>query len=186
MAKSLEERVQYLEDVKEIKELMYKYCYAMDWGDWDAVMNCFAKECSINFEHFSHGNVGDRAGVEKFYDKVLMSMFATFIHRIMNDIVELQDETHATGKWYLDEPCILQETKRAAWSANTYYVDFVKEGGKWLFRRVTVDEWRWISDYDKGWAKEPFTIPGSFLPEDIEKDLKRWEGVGKLMEGGEK
>jgi len=187
MAKSLEERVRFLEDEKEIRELMYKYCYTMDAGDWDGVMSCYAKECSCNFGHFSHGEVKSRAEVEAFYQKVLMSMFAVFIHRIMNDTIEIKDETHATGRWYLDEPCILQETKRAAWSACTYYVDFVKEDGKWLFRRVTVSDWRWVTDYDKGWANEPFTVPGSYLPEDIERDLKRWEGARKLMEkGGEK
>ena len=52
-------------------------------------------------------------------------------------------------------------------------MDFVKEDGKWLFSRVTVSDWRWESDYEKGWAKEPFTVPGSHSPEDIAKDLKR-------------
>ena len=54
--------------------------------------------------------------VEDFYRKVLMWMFAVFVHRITNEIIDIKDETHATGRWYLGEPCILQETKRAAWS----------------------------------------------------------------------
>ena len=181
MAKSLEERVQYLEDVKELRELMFRYCYTMDAGDWDGVMDCYAKECSCNFGHFSHGEQATRAEVEHFFQKVLMAMFVVFIHRIVNDIIEIQDATHATGKWYLDEPCILQETKRAAWSACTYYVDFIKENGKWKFKRVAVRDWRWVSDYGKGWAVEPFTVPGSFLPEDIRNDLKKWEPIQKRL-----
>ena len=51
----MEERIQYLEDVKEIRELMHKFCYTMDAGEWDAVMGCYAKECSVNFGHFSNG-----------------------------------------------------------------------------------------------------------------------------------
>lgn len=181
MAKSLEERVQYLEDVKEIRELMAKYCYTMDSADWDGVMSCYAKECSCNFGHFSHGERSTRAEVEHFFQKILMSMFVMFIHRVVNDIIELQDGTHATGRWYLDEPCMLHETKRAAWSACTYYVDFIKEDGTWKFKRVIVRDWRWVSDYDKGWGTEPFTVPGSHLPQDIEKDLKRWEGIRNSM-----
>jgi hypothetical protein len=181
MGKSLEERVRYLEDTKEIRELMHKYCYTMDAGDWDGVMSCYAKECSCNFGHFSQGDVTSRKKVEDFYRKVLMSMFAVFIHRITNEIIDIKDDTHATGRWYLDEPCILHETKRAAWSTCTYYVDFIKEDGKWLFSRVTVSDWRWVSDYEKGWAKEPFTVPGSHSPEDIAKDLKRWEAVQRQL-----
>jgi hypothetical protein len=181
MTKSLEERVRYLEDVKEIRELMHKYCYVMDAGDWDGVMSCYAKECSCDFGHFSNGEVKTRPEVENFYRSVLMSKFAVFVHRIMNEIIDIKDEEHATGRWYLDEPCILQETKRAAWSSCTYYVDFVKEDGKWLFERCIVSDWRWVSDYDKGWAEEPFTVPGSHRPEDIAKDLKRWEAASQQL-----
>jgi hypothetical protein len=60
-------------------------------------------------------------------------------------------------------------------------VDFVKEDGKWLFERCIVSDWRWVSDYDKGWAEEPFTVPGSHRPEDIAKDLKRWEAVSQQL-----
>ena len=177
MAKSLEERVRYLENVKEIRELMYTYCYTMDAGDWEGVMSCYAKECACNFGHFSHGEVKTRADVEVFYQKVLMSMFAVFVHRLTNEIIDVIGETRATGRWYLDEPCILQETKRAAWSSCTYYVDFVKEDGKWLFENVIVRDWRWVSDYEKGWAEEPFTVPGSHTPEDIANDLARWKDI---------
>ncbi len=179
--RSLEERIRYLEDVKEIRELMHKYCYTMDAGDWDGVMSCYARECSCNFGHFSNGEVKTRPEVENFYTKVLMSKFAVFVHRIMNEIIDIKDEKHATGRWYLDEPCILQETKRAAWSSCTYYVDFVKEDGKWLFERCTVSDWRWVSDYEKGWAEEPFTVPGSHSPEDIAKDLKKWEAISQQL-----
>ena len=32
-----------------------------------------------------------------------------------------------------------------------------------------------------GWAVEPFTVPGSFLPEDIKQDLKKWEPIQKRI-----
>ena len=175
MEKSLEERIRYLEDVKEINDLMCKYCYSMDKGEWSDVLSYFAKECSCNFGHFSRGECGTRKEVENFFQSIIMSplAFAFFIHRIMNGVINVQDETHATANWYLDEPCILHETKRAAWNACTYYVDFVKEGGKWLFSRVAVSDWCFSCDYEKGWEKEPFTVPGSWLPEDITRDQER-------------
>jgi hypothetical protein len=104
-------------------------------------------------------------------------MFAVWVHRIANETINIQDGTRATGRWYLDEACILQEKKCAAWLACTYYVDFIKEGGKWLFKRVAVDDFRWVCDYAKGWAKEPFTVPGSHRPEAIAKETKRWEAI---------
>ena len=53
--RNLEKRIQHQEDVKESRELMHTYCYTMDEGDWDGVMSCYARECSCNFGHFSHG-----------------------------------------------------------------------------------------------------------------------------------
>ena len=183
MAKSLEERIRVLEDGKEIKELMAKYCYTMDAGDWEGVMSCYAKECSANFGHFGEGKTNTRAELEAFYrDRILKTRFHGMIHRIYNPIIEVKDETHAIGRWVLCEPMVLVETGHAAWLTCMYYVDFIKEDGKWLFKRVTDTDWRWVSDYDKGWAREPFTVPGSWFSEDIARDEERWERVSKKLE----
>lgn len=183
MAKSLEERTRILEDVKEIRELMAKYCYTMDADDWKGVMSCYSKECSANFGHFGEGKTNTREELEAFYrDRILKTRFHGMIHRIYNPIIEVKDETHAIGRWVLCEPMVLVETGRAAWLTCMYYVDFIKEDGKWLFKRVTDTDWRWVSDYDKGWAKEPFTVPGSWFSEDIARDQERWEKVYRKME----
>ena len=182
MSKSLEERIRVLEDVKEIREIMAKYAYTMDMGDWDGVLSCYAKECSADFGNFGGGKT--RAELEYFYRKHLETQFATFVHRITNEIIEVKDDKNATGRWYLDEPNVLQTTKSAAWLAGTYYVDFVKEEEKWLIKRCVVRDWRFVTDYDKGWGREPFTVPGSRTPEDIAADQKRWERAHKLMESG--
>lgn len=160
MAKSLEERIRALEDVNEIRRLMSKYIYTMDRGDWEGVMSCYARECSADFGSFGGGR--NRAEVESFYRNRIMTQFSFMFHVIGNESIEVKDERTATGRWYLLKPTILQETKRAAWLACAYYVDFLKEDGKWLFRRVMDRDGRFVTDYDKGWAREPFTVdPGS-------------------------
>ena len=167
MEKSLEERVKALEEqirrheaVNEIRKVMAKYTYTMDSGDYEGVMSCYAKECQADFGSFGSGN--NRAEVEAFYHKHFPAHFNLSTHRITNEIIDVKDENTAFGMWYLDEACILQETKAAAWIGATYYVDFVKEDGKWLFKSVIVRNCRFVTDYDKGWAREPYAVdPGS-------------------------
>ena len=159
MEKSLEERVRILEDINEVKKVMAKYTYTMDSGDWEGVMSCYAKECTADFGNFGGGKT--RAEVADFYYKRIKTQFAFLYHRITNEIIEVKDEKTATGRWYLDEPCILQATKAAAWLGCTYYVDFIKEEGEWLIKNIVCRDGRFVTDYDKGWAREPFTVdPG--------------------------
>ena len=164
--KSLEERVKFLEakvrtleDIDEIRKVMAKYTYTMDKWLPDRVMTCFAKECSADF-----GDVGickNRAEVEDFFRNRIGKTFIEFCHQISNEIIEVKDEKNATGRWYLHEACILQKTKNAAWLQCLYDIFFTKEDGHWLLKHVACREAHFISDYDKGWVKERFTIsPG--------------------------
>lgn len=157
----LEAKVRTLEDIQEIRKVTAKYTYTMDNCLPDRVMSCFAKECSADFGDISICKT--RAEVEDFFYNRIMKTFVQFSHRITNEIIEVKDEKTATGRWYLDEACILQKTKNAAWIASTYCVFFVKEDGHWLIKHVACRDTRFISDYDKGWAREPFTISAGQL-----------------------
>lgn len=161
--KSLEEQVMKLEAINEVAKVFAKYCYTMDSGDWKGVMSCYAKECAADFGSFGGGKT--RAEVEAFYYKQIKTKFALLYHRITNPIVVMKDENHAFGMWYLDEPCVLQATKNAAWLALTYFVDFVKEDGKWLMKMVDCRDCRWVTDYHKGWTKEPYTADPGHIKE---------------------
>ena len=163
MEKSLEERFRALEEqvrrheaVNEIRKVIAKYTYTMDSGDFEGVMSCYAKECSADFAAFGVGK--NRAEVEDFYYNQFPVRVPFSFHRISNEIIEVKDEQTATGRWYLDVAVITGDTKRAAWVGCTYYVDFIKEEGKWLLKNIACRDWRFVTDYDKGWAREPFTV----------------------------
>ncbi len=166
----LEAKVRTLEDIQEISKVMAKYCYTMDNWLPDRVMSCFAKECSADF-----GDVGickTRAEVEDFFRNRIGKTFVEFSHQIANEIIEVKDEKTATGRWYLDESCILQKTKNAAMLECLYCVFFIKEDGHWFIKHVACREAHFISDYDKGWAKERFTIsPGKLTEPSILEPL---------------
>lgn len=163
MEGSLEERVRLLEEqtkkleaANEIRKVMAKYAYTMDKGDWDGVMSCYSKECSADF-----GSVGGgmtRAEVGSFYRNQLSAKIPVLLHRITNEVIEVKDEQTATGRWYMNGAGILGATQKAIWIGHTYYADFVKEDDKWLLKRLVDSDWRFVTDFDKGWAREPFTL----------------------------
>ena len=53
----LEARIKRLEDIEEIKKLMWGYTYALDYGELDRVMDCFVDDAVIE--------VGMRGGAEE-------------------------------------------------------------------------------------------------------------------------
>ena len=45
METELEERIQRLEDIEEIKQLKSSYVYRLDEKDWDRFLDCFTDDC---------------------------------------------------------------------------------------------------------------------------------------------
>ena len=46
--KELEARIRKLEDVEEIKKLMWNYTYWLDYGEFDKVIDCFTDDARLD------------------------------------------------------------------------------------------------------------------------------------------
>ena len=152
MPNSLEKRLRIIEDKDAILQTKLRSLKGRDNSDIDMVMSCFARECSAVY---SSGTHADRAAVEKHFNRP--SPFAFILHRISNVMIDVIDETHAEFHCYCDAPVTHKETNKAVWIANMFDDDFVKEDGKWLIKKATATR-IYASDFEKGWAKERFSI----------------------------
>ena len=67
MAKSMEQRVQELEDRDEIKELTARYCWHVAHGEGEAVANLFTDDGVLDVQDADFKAVRGREALLKFY-----------------------------------------------------------------------------------------------------------------------
>jgi len=77
-------------------------------------------------------------------------------HQVMNPIIDVQGDK-ATGIWKLFQPCtqVTAGGPRAVWLAAIYNDDYVKVGGKWMFKHLKVNS-LFFTPYEDGWVKKQF------------------------------
>ena len=157
--KSLEERIQRLEDIEEIKQLMSKYSYLLSACRMKDLVELFSKRddataCCGDWglfrgaEGISNQFIGTcpEGGLEGFMS----------VHMMTTHIIEVAgDGKTAKGVWM--SPGHETYDKKMAgrviptWGWGKYAADFIKEGGEWKiwhywnFPDFTVE-------YEKGWA----------------------------------
>lgn len=131
MSESLEQRINRLESVEEIRQLVAKYSLSLDMRDLDAHVNLFAPDIRVSREH------SGRAHLKRWLDDTLRLQFTGTSHHTGNHIIEFDDADHAHGILYSrnehetpaeggDEWVIMQML---------YWDDYQRIDGRWLFRR---------------------------------------------------
>ncbi len=149
---SMEERLARLEAIEEIKALKARYCaYADDNYDAEGLASLFVPDGVWDGgQEFGH-YVG-REDLKKFLDRTRGDIrFAA--HLVLNPIIEIQDATHATGKWRLLMPATVAAdgAREARWLLCEYDEDYVRNEGRWMFKSVKMKV-NFYAPHLKGWA----------------------------------
>jgi len=121
---------QRLLDESDIRDVVYRYCRAIDRRDFAAIHDCFHADATDE-----HGRyVGDIPGLVAWVEEVL-EPFASTTHFIGNLIVELDGDV----AWVESYCQAMHRTKAepaADWTANVRYVDrFERRAGTWRIAR---------------------------------------------------
>ena len=158
MGKSLEERMQILEDIESIKKLKASYCYWADAGTagdasgMDQLIDHFTDDAPwVDFGPF--GVHRGKKEVGAFYREVVASTLSFSAHMVASPIIEVEG-SKATGKWYVDVPCTLRGAERPVWLQGRYEEEYVKEGGQWKWKSI-ITVFGFITPFDEGWVKTP-------------------------------
>ena len=93
-ASSIERRIDRLESIDEIRQLVAKYSVSLDMRDLDAHVNLFAPDIRV-----SKTKTG-RAHLRRWLDDTLRLQFTGTSHHTGNHIIEFDDADNAHGVVY--------------------------------------------------------------------------------------
>lgn len=164
MPESLEQRIDRLESIEEIRQLVAKYSLSLDMRDLDAHVNLFAADIRVSREH------SGRAHLKRWLDDTLRLQFSGTSHHTGNHIIEFDDADHAHGIVYSRNEHETPAVGGDEWviMQMLYWDDYQRIDGRWLFRRrfpcywyatdlnkppVGDDKMRWPGrdHYEGGW-----------------------------------
>jgi hypothetical protein len=139
-SKTLEERLDRLESIEAIHQLVGKYSLSLDMRDLDAHVNLFAPDIRVG------KGVSGRAHLKAWLDDTLRNQFTGTSHHLGQHIVEFQDPDHAIGVVYSKN----EHECGAEWviMQMLYWDDYERIDGVWYFRRRLPCYW-YATDLNK-------------------------------------
>lgn len=129
---TLEERVDRLESLDAIRQLVSKYSLTLDMRDLDAHVNLFADDIRV-----SKDKVG-RAHLKAWLDDTLRLQFTGTSHQVGNHVIEFDNADNAHGIVYSKNE---HETSREDGGTDwvimqmMYWDNYERRDGGWYFRR---------------------------------------------------
>jgi len=147
---SLEQAVQRLVDIEEIKQLKARYALACD-DDYnpDTLAEMFTEDATWN-----GGFMGQAEGKENIraFFAGASDLVAFAVHGVGNPLIEINGDT-ATGHWYLHQPMTLKPDNATYWLVAQYEDQYVRTEDGWRFQHVLVKP-RGFTPYEAGFGKE--------------------------------
>jgi hypothetical protein len=155
-------RIDRLESLDAIRQLVARYCLALDMRALDALVNLFPADVRVG-----RGESG-RQALRVWWDKTLREQFTGTAHVTGNHIIEFDDADHAHGVVYSRN----EHETGDEWVMMTmmYWDHYERIDGSWFFRRRLPLYWyaadlnkppigehkmRWPDrdPYDGGWGE---------------------------------
>lgn len=149
MAKSLEQRMQELEDRDEIKELTARYCWHVAHGEGEAVAQLFTDDGVLEVTDGSLKPVRGKEDLLHFY-RTSVNQPQLAIPFIQNHIIEIKDADNAEGTCGIEAR--FTRNGESVTAAGYYEDRYRRERGKWRFvqRRITFYH---VVPLKQGWAE---------------------------------
>lgn len=142
---TLEERIDRLESIDEIRQLVSKYSLSLDMRDLDAHVNLFAEDIRVSRE------LTGRAALKRWLDDTLRLQFTGTSHHVGNHVIEFEDPDHAHGIVYSkNEHETPTKDGGAEWviMQMIYWDNYDRIDGRWYFRRRLPCYW-YAADLNK-------------------------------------
>jgi hypothetical protein len=155
--KNLEEEIARLKDVEEIKKLQRIYGYYLDHHMGDEIVDLFSDDTeSVETNGVYLGKEGARRLFKNRYDLACPPGWLAR-HMIQQGVIDVDpDGKTAKGRWgvfyCLATP--VDGEQKALWGHGLYENEYVKENGKWKFRKFQLFR-NFVTPYEDGWVKTP-------------------------------
>ena len=141
---TLEDRIDRLESLEEIRQLVSKYSLSLDMRDLDAHVNLFAEDIRVSQD------ATGRAHLKKWLDDTLRLQFTGTSHHVGNHIIEFDDPDHAHGVLYSKNEHETPSESGDEWviMQMLYWDNYERINGHWYFRRRLPCYW-YATDLNK-------------------------------------
>ena len=122
-----DERLDRLESLDAIRQLVAQYCLALDMRDLDALCGLFPEDVRVSRE------ARGRRALKVWFDQTLREQFTGTAHVTGNHIIELESPDRARGLVYSRN----EHETGDEWVIMTmmYWDRYERIDGRWLFRR---------------------------------------------------
>jgi hypothetical protein len=156
----LEKQVTLQEDIQEIENLQKIYGYYFDLAMFPEVMALFSEENTESVEITDHGVFRGKDAVKRMYSGMVgIARPGWMFFEVMQSqgVVDIApDGRTATGRWYTPsfECRPFGGTKKQTWQFGVYDNVYIKENGKWFFKKLHWNIIYWTS-FERGFLKVP-------------------------------
>jgi hypothetical protein len=159
----LEARLKNTEDAEAVKKLQKAYNYYLQRWQFEEIIPLFSQSPEVTVEISDSGQHKGLEGVKKYFSHNINPP-PEFLHILMPiaGIVDVNpDGKIAQGRWYgLGIQAIPIDGKiRARWTMGIWENEYVKENGKWKFKKLFFNG-IFSTPYEDGWVKTPHFAPG--------------------------
>ena len=147
MTASLEQTVQRLADIEDIKQLKARYASACD-DDYnpDKLAPLFAEDAIWDGSILGYAET--REGIREYFGAA-SSLVSFAVHQVSNPLIEI-DGDRATGQWFLWQPMVFQG--QALWLSAVHEDKYLRVDGKWLYHHLKLNI-RMLTPFEEGPAK---------------------------------
>jgi hypothetical protein len=172
---TLEERLDRMESLADIRQLPYRYALALDARDLDTLVTLFEPDVRVGRDETG------REALKRWFTETMRKP-KTSIHFIGNHVVDFDDVDHAHGIVYCRDE--LEQPTTGEWEIGVlqYWDDYVRIDGVWCFRRRKFHRWYIVDALTRpahgagvGGGKDALTTHQ--LPEAFETWGRFWESV---------
>ena len=147
--RTLESRIQRLEDLHAIGQLRARYCQLLDDGNWASLAETFTEDGAFVGLSTARG----RANLIEFFSGLAAGGLTAWWHFSANETIDLDGDV-ATGMTWLYQPCVVDGEAQIA--AGRYTDQMVRcVDGQWRFQERKVTFFWWVPATD-GWDRGKF------------------------------
>ena len=175
----LEARLTRLADIKEIKKLQSIYGYYQDYCEWQKIVELFTDN-DPSVEEADRGLYQGKESVRRYFidllgggpDKPIRPGYLGIMFQLQGVVTVESDGKTAKGRWYgmgmeaKPTLSVHEGELRQTWIHGTYENDYVKENGKWKFKKLHFNL-VFRTPFEDGWLKVP--VVGQHGPDKVIK-----------------
>jgi hypothetical protein len=129
---TLEERVDRIDSLEQIRQLPHRYALAIDSRNMDDLVELFVEDVRVGRNEVGRGALG------RWFSDTL-GRIGTSIHFVGNHVIDFEDADHASGVVY----CRDEIERPDGWDVGyiQYWDRYERRGGLWYFVRRKLFRW---------------------------------------------